>query len=104
MVENKSYCISSLNILMCKFFLFYMLHLQFFSYLLLDHAIVTTQLAAALPLGRPVLLEAAPESLDASLAPVLLKQTFKMSGTLCVKLGDQVVRTPHPLHFLHPAL
>ncbi|GAX82307.1 hypothetical protein CEUSTIGMA_g9736.t1 [Chlamydomonas eustigma] len=49
------------------------------------------QLAAALPLGRPVLLEAVPESLDASLVPVLLKQTFKMSGTMCVKLGDQIV-------------
>ena len=50
----------------------------------------TTQVAPALPLGRPVLLEAVPESLDASLVPVLLKQTFKAAGSLCVKLGDQV--------------
>lgn len=34
-------------------------------------------LAAALPLGRPVLLEGLGEGVDASLAPVLLKQTFK---------------------------
>ncbi|EFJ49499.1 flagellar inner dynein arm heavy chain 11 [Volvox carteri f. nagariensis] len=48
-------------------------------------------LAAALPLGTPVLLEGLGERLDASLEPVLLKHTFKSSGIQCVKLGDQVV-------------
>ncbi|KAG2427037.1 hypothetical protein HYH02_014682 [Chlamydomonas schloesseri] len=48
-------------------------------------------LAAALPMGFPVLLEGLGERLDASLEPVLLKQTFKSSGMQCVKLGDQVV-------------
>lgn len=35
------------------------------------------QLAAVLPAGTPVLLEGLGERLDASLEPVLLKQTFK---------------------------
>ncbi|GFR40055.1 hypothetical protein Agub_g593 [Astrephomene gubernaculifera] len=48
-------------------------------------------LAAALPVGTPVLLEGLGERLDASLEPVLLKQTFKSSGIQCVKLGDQIV-------------
>ncbi|KAG2500939.1 hypothetical protein HYH03_000764 [Edaphochlamys debaryana] len=48
-------------------------------------------LAAALPMGTPVLLEALGERLDASLEPVLLKQTFKSAGMQCIKLGDQVV-------------
>ncbi|GIL46228.1 hypothetical protein Vafri_3260 [Volvox africanus] len=48
-------------------------------------------LAAALPLGTPVLLEGLGERLDASLEPVLLKHTFKSSGIQCVKLGDQIV-------------
>ncbi len=34
-------------------------------------------LAAALPIGTPVLLEGLVERLDASLEPVLLRQTFK---------------------------
>lgn len=38
-------------------------------------------LAAALPLGRPVLLEGMGEGLDAALEPVLLKQTFKSVST-----------------------
>lgn len=38
-------------------------------------------LAAALPLGTPVLLEGLGERLDASLEPVLLKLTFKSVST-----------------------
>ncbi|GFH31517.1 flagellar inner dynein arm heavy chain 11, partial [Haematococcus lacustris] len=34
-------------------------------------------LQATLPVGRPVLLEGLGEALDASLEPVLLRQTFK---------------------------
>ncbi|PNH05107.1 Dynein heavy chain 7, axonemal [Tetrabaena socialis] len=48
-------------------------------------------LAAALPVGTPVLLEGLGERLDASLEAVLLKQTFKSAGVQCIKLGDQVV-------------
>jgi len=38
-----------------------------------------------------VLLENVGEVLDASLEPLLAKQTFKQQGTLCIKLGDAVV-------------
>ncbi|KAJ9518808.1 hypothetical protein QJQ45_026081, partial [Haematococcus lacustris] len=49
---------------------------------------------ATLPVGRPVLLEGLGEALDASLEPVLLRQTFKQAGVMCVKLGDAVVEWP----------
>ena len=45
----------------------------------------------ALQFGKPVLLENVGESLDASLEPLLLKQTFKQGGALCIKLGDATV-------------
>ncbi len=41
--------------------------------------------------GKPVLLENVMESLDASLEPLLQRQTFKQGGALCIKLGDAVV-------------
>jgi dynein heavy chain len=47
---------------------------------------------SAITFGTPVLLENVGESLDASLEPILLKQTFKQSGTLCIKLGDTIVQ------------
>eukprot|EP00983_Pelagomonas_calceolata_P034874 1092657-Pelagomonas_calceolata.AAC.3 len=31
------------------------------------------------------------ETLDASLEPLLQKQTFKQGGNMCIKLGDAVV-------------
>jgi dynein heavy chain, axonemal len=37
------------------------------------------------------LLENIGEELDALLEPLLLKQTFKQGGALCIKLGDQIV-------------
>eukprot|EP00976_Prorocentrum_cordatum_P033210 676474-Prorocentrum_minimum.AAC.5 len=46
---------------------------------------------SAITFGSPVLLENVGESLDASLEPILLKQTFKQSGAVCVKLGETVV-------------
>ncbi|XP_063983101.1 dynein axonemal heavy chain 7-like [Diachasmimorpha longicaudata] len=45
----------------------------------------------AIQFGQPILLENIPEDLDAMLEPVLLKQTFKQGGALCIKLGDSVV-------------
>lgn len=42
----------------------------------------------AIQMGTPVLLENVQENLDASLEPVLLKQTFKSAGALMIKLGD----------------
>ena len=41
--------------------------------------------------GTPVLLESVGEELDPLMEPLLLKQTFKYGGTLCLKLGDSVV-------------
>lgn len=41
--------------------------------------------------GNPCLLENIGEELDPLLEPLLLKQTFKQGGSLCIKLGDQIV-------------
>lgn len=45
----------------------------------------------AIQFGQPVLLENVEEELDAVLEPILLKQTFRHGGALCIKLGDTVV-------------
>lgn len=45
----------------------------------------------AIQFGQPVLLENVEEELDAVLEPVLLKQTFKHAGAMCIKLGDAIV-------------
>lgn len=39
-------------------------------------------------MGQPVLMENVEQSIDAAIEPVLLKQTFKSSGTLMIKLGE----------------
>jgi len=41
--------------------------------------------------GTPVLLENVGEEMDPLLEPLLLKQTYKERGALCLKLGDSVV-------------
>ncbi|RTG88649.1 dynein heavy chain, axonemal [Schistosoma bovis] len=41
--------------------------------------------------GTPVLLENIGEELDPMLESLLLKQTFKQGGALCIKIGDSVV-------------
>lgn len=41
--------------------------------------------------GRAVLLENIGEALDASLEPLLLKQTFKQGGGEVIKVGDNVI-------------
>ena len=53
----------------------------------------------AVQFGKPVLLESIPESLDATLEPLLLKQTFKQGGALCIKLGDAVVEYSEHFRF-----
>ena len=45
----------------------------------------------AIRMGIPVLLEEVEESLDPSLEPILLKQTFSKGGRLLIRLGDSDV-------------
>ncbi|KYN09877.1 Dynein heavy chain 7, axonemal [Trachymyrmex cornetzi] len=45
----------------------------------------------ALQFGQPVLLENVEEELDATLEPILLKQTFRHAGAWCIKLGDAII-------------
>lgn len=45
----------------------------------------------AIQFGQPALLENVEEELDAVLEPILLKQTFKHAGAVCIKLGDAIV-------------
>lgn len=51
----------------------------------------TRVLENALQYGLPVLLENIGEELEPLLDCVLLKQIFKQSGSMCVKLGDSVI-------------
>jgi dynein heavy chain, axonemal len=57
----------------------------------LTNANYMRSLENAIQFGKPVLLENVPETLDATLEPLLLKQTFKQGGAMCIKLGDAVV-------------
>ncbi|XP_029937135.1 dynein heavy chain 7, axonemal [Myripristis murdjan] len=41
--------------------------------------------------GTPVLLENIGEELDPILEPLLLKQTFKQGGSMCIRLGDSTI-------------
>ncbi|XP_026109897.1 LOW QUALITY PROTEIN: dynein heavy chain 7, axonemal-like [Carassius auratus] len=41
--------------------------------------------------GTPVLLENVGEELDPILEPLLLKQTFKQGGSVCIRLGDSTI-------------
>jgi hypothetical protein len=45
----------------------------------------------AVRFGKPCLLENVGEELDPALEPILLKQTFKQSGSTVIKLGDAVI-------------
>ncbi|KAM6955770.1 LOW QUALITY PROTEIN: dynein axonemal heavy chain 7-like [Lycodopsis pacificus] len=42
-------------------------------------------------LGTPVLLENVGEELDPILEPLLLRQTFKQGGAVCIRLGDKTI-------------
>lgn len=45
----------------------------------------------AIQFGLPVLLENISEELEPILEPILLKQTFKQGGAMCIKLGDSTI-------------
>ncbi|XP_055336177.1 dynein axonemal heavy chain 7-like isoform X2 [Paramacrobiotus metropolitanus] len=49
--------------------------------------------------GNPVLLENVGEDLDPALEPLLLKQTFKQGGIVCIKLGDNILEYQESFRF-----
>uniref|UniRef100_H2Y7K9 AAA+ ATPase domain-containing protein n=1 Tax=Ciona savignyi TaxID=51511 RepID=H2Y7K9_CIOSA len=49
--------------------------------------------------GTPVLLENIGEELDPLLEPLLLKQTFKQAGAICIRLGDSTIEYSHDFRF-----
>lgn len=49
--------------------------------------------------GTPVLLENIGEELDPILEPLLLKQTFKQGGSMCIKLGDSTIEYSKDFRF-----
>ena len=49
--------------------------------------------------GTPVLLEDIGEELDPILEPLLLKQTFKQGGGICIKLGDSTIEYSKDFRF-----
>ena len=49
--------------------------------------------------GTPVLLENIGEELDPILEPLLLKQTFKQGGSVCIKLGDSTIEYSKDFRF-----
>ncbi|XP_020293119.1 dynein heavy chain 7, axonemal-like [Pseudomyrmex gracilis] len=57
----------------------------------LTQAIYIRILENAIQFGLPVLIENVEEELDPVLESILLKQTFKQAGALCIKLGDAII-------------
>ncbi|KAL7044814.1 hypothetical protein ACKWTF_002067 [Chironomus riparius] len=51
----------------------------------------TRVLENSIQFGLPVLLENIGEEIEPLLEPVLLRQTFKQGGTMCIKLGESVI-------------
>lgn len=51
----------------------------------------TRVLENSIQFGLPVLLENIGEDIEPLLEPILLKQTFKQGGTLCIKVGDSII-------------
>lgn len=49
--------------------------------------------------GTPVLLENVGEELDPILEPLLLKQTFKQGGAMCIRLGDSTIEYSNDFKF-----
>ncbi|XP_076618005.1 dynein axonemal heavy chain 7 isoform X2 [Colletes latitarsis] len=57
----------------------------------LDQLDYSRVLENALQFGQPVLLERVGEEIDAVLEPILMKETFRQAGALCIKFGDTIV-------------
>ena len=53
----------------------------------------------AIQFGTPVLLENVGEELDSILEPLLLKQTFKQGGAMCIRLGDATIEYSKDFRF-----
>ena len=56
-------------------------------------------LETAIQMGRPVLLENILEEIDATLEPVLLKNTFKQQGVLYLRFGEEVLEYDDSFRF-----
>eukprot|EP00736_Rhodelphis_marinus_P007919 Rmarinus@m.2764 len=57
------------------------------------------KLESAIQFGTPVLVENVGEELDPALEPLLLKQTFKQGGALCIRLGDSTIEYSNKFRF-----
>jgi dynein heavy chain len=53
----------------------------------------------AIQFGTPVLLENVLQELDPTLEPLLLKQTFKQGGMICIRLGDTTIEYSKEFRF-----
>ena len=53
----------------------------------------------AIQFGSPVLLENVQEELDPTIEPLLLKQTFKQGGVVCMRLGDATIEYSKDFRF-----
>nr|XP_012148645.1 PREDICTED: dynein heavy chain 7, axonemal [Megachile rotundata] len=53
----------------------------------------------AVQFGQPVLLENVGEELDAALESLLMKQTFRAGGTVCIKIGDSIIEYSENFRF-----
>eukprot|EP00937_MAST-01D_sp_MAST-1D-sp2_P000693 g693.t1 len=53
----------------------------------------------AVQFGFPVLLENIMQDLDPSIEPLLLKQTFKTGGVICIRLGDSTIEYSENFRF-----
>ncbi|XP_028047400.2 dynein heavy chain 7, axonemal [Monomorium pharaonis] len=53
----------------------------------------------AVQFGQPVLLENIGEELDAALEPLLMKQTFRSGGALCIRIGDSIIEYSDKFQF-----
>ena len=49
--------------------------------------------------GTPVMLENVQEELDPTIEPLLLKQTFKQGGVMCMRLGDATIEYSKDFRF-----
>ncbi|UPR05068.1 heavy chain of dynein [Chloropicon primus] len=53
----------------------------------------------AVQFGLPVVLENVGEEIEPSLEPLLLNQTFKQGGVICIKLGESVIEFSNDFRF-----